>query len=185
MACRATWLSRILNSSEDWSLFGRTYIDSFGPGELILRSNFNNINYLPQLASILWFYQNVILSFNIAKPPSPINDVDSFLDQVLWGNMHFLYGKSQSRQKQTLFFKRWIDAGLIYLSSFRFRNGTLDEEFIYEKVKQKQNIFCEILCVKEALKPFEQTIREISINTTAVNTPTSTQNSLNLGCKRT
>ena len=84
-----------------------------------------------------------------------------------------------------MFFKRWIDAGLIYLSSFRFRNGTLDEEFVYEKVKQKQNIFCEILCVKETLKPYEQTIREISVNTTAVNTPTLTKNSLNRGCNRT
>ena len=95
-------------------------------------------------------------------PSYPINDVESFLDQTLWGNMHFLYDMPNSREKQALFFFNWIQSGLIYLRSFRFKNGTLDDDFIFEKVKNKNNIFCEILCVKKALKPFGHIINKTS-----------------------
>ena len=41
-------------------------------------------------------------------------------------------------QKQTLFFKRWIESGLKYLQEFKFTNGTLDENFLFRKVKKKE-----------------------------------------------
>ena len=137
MACRATWVNRIINSSDDWTFFGKSYIEKFGPNQLILKGNTCKQKYPPLLKSIPWFY--------------PITDEETFLDQVLWGNSHFLYGASGSRNKETLFFKRWIKSDLIYLQSFQFKNGTLDEDFVFEKVRNKQNILCEILCVKQAL----------------------------------
>ena len=72
--CRARWIHKIINSSVDWGFFGKTYIEQFGPNQLILRSNFCDQKYLPDITNILLFYQNVILSFNRAKQPITIND---------------------------------------------------------------------------------------------------------------
>ena len=161
IANRATWMHKILNSSGNWTFLGKTYIEKFGPNQIILRGHLCNQKYLPEIRSLPQFYQDVILSYNRARPIKDITNVQSFMDQALWGNMHFIYDASKSGQKQTLFFESWIKSGLIYLRSFRFKNGTLDEDFIFEKVKNKSNIYCEILCVKKALKPFEDIIKSI------------------------
>ena len=161
IANRATWMHKILNSSGNWTFFGKTYIDKFGPNRIILRGNLCNQKFLPEIRNLPQFYQDVILSYNRARPIENITDMQSFLGQALWGNMNFLYDASKSGQKPALFFHRWIESGLIYLGSFRFKNGTLDEDFIFEKVKNKSNIYCEILCVKKALKPFEDIIKNI------------------------
>ena len=114
-ACRATWIHKIINSDGDWAFLGKNYIEQFGQNQLILKTNFCNSKYLPNIKSILLFYQNIILSFNRSKQFTTICDEQSLLDQVLWGNMHFLHEPSVPNQKQTLFFKRWIESGLIYL----------------------------------------------------------------------
>ena len=168
-ACRATWIHKIINNPGDWAFLGKHYIEQFGQNQLILKTNFCNSKYLPDIKSIPLFYQSIILSYNRSKQSTTICDEQSLLDQVLWGNMHFLHETSVPNQKQTLFFKRWIESGLIYLREFKFTNGTLDENFLFCKVKNKKNIYCEILCVKKALKPFEDIIRKIKNNATDEN----------------
>ena len=54
------------------------------------------------------------------------------------------------------------------MNSLRFTNGQLDTDFIYQQVKNKQNIYCEILCIKHALKPYHNII------STVTNIPTVT-----------
>ena len=72
-------------------------------------------------------------------------------------------------------------SGLIYLRSFRFKNGTLDDDFIFEKVKNKNNIFCEILCVKKASKPFGHIIINIKTEENVSHIPSTSESRLNLG----
>ena len=104
-ACRATWIHKIINNPGDWAFLGKHYIEQFGQNQLILKTNFCNSKYLPDIKSIPLFYQSIILSYNRSKQSTTICDEQSLLDQVLWGNMHFLHETSVPNQKQTLFFK--------------------------------------------------------------------------------
>ena len=59
-----------------------------------------------------------------------------------------------TKQRETLFFKNWIKAGFVFVKSLRFVDGVLDETYIYDKIIDKRNIYCEILTVKKALIPY-------------------------------
>ena len=90
-----------MNSFAVWAFLGKTYIDQFGPNQLIVRRNFCDQKYLPYIKRIPLIYQNVILPFSRAKQLITINDEHIFLDQVLRGNIHFLCDTSESRERQT------------------------------------------------------------------------------------
>ena len=54
-----------------------------------------------------------------------------------------------TKQQGTLFFKNWIKAGFVFVKSLRFVDGILNETYIYDKVIDKRNIYCEMLTVKK------------------------------------
>ena len=51
-------------------------------------------------------------------------------------------------------FKNWIQVDIIKVGNLKFVNGTIDEKFIYKKIRKKMNIFSELSIIKKALKPF-------------------------------
>ena len=167
MACRAMWVSRILTGTGDWAIFGKQYINQFGPNNLILRCNFSEKKTFPLIQRIPKFYQNIIICFNTVKEATPIKDKETLLNQILWGNKHFTYYSKQSKSMETIFFKNWIDSGIITLNSLRIVKGHLDADFIYQKVKNKQNIYCEILCIQTVLKPYMYILKNMN-NTPSV-----------------
>lgn len=79
------------------------------------------------------------------------NDFDqTILSQCIWGNMFIT--NNVKNEKVTMCFKRWIDSGLLTIGQLRFTNGLLDEQYIYRKVLNKQNIISEVARLKKALK---------------------------------
>ena len=66
------------------------------------------------------------------------------------GNHFLVYGS----KPETLFFKNWIDSGLLEIRHLRFENGVLDEKYIHTKITKRSNIYSEITLLKKALKPF-------------------------------
>ena len=57
--------------------------------------------------------------------------------------------------KKHCFFKNWVLSGIINLNSIRFSNGSIDETYIYNRICDKRNIYCEILSLKKALVPYK------------------------------
>ena len=55
----------------------------------------------------------------------------------------------------TLMFTEWIKSGLLKVGNLKFNEGTLDENYIYQKVKNKSNIISEVTIVKKALKNYK------------------------------
>ena len=88
-----------------------------------------------------------------------------FLEEIIWGNLHFTYFSKETKNHEVLYVKNWIDAGLIYVNSLKFTDGQIDVEYIYSKIKDKRNIYSEIFYVKEALRPFSQLINTFQVET--------------------
>ena len=65
-----------------------------------------------------------------------------------------------SGKKNVLFLRNWIRSGVRVVGDLMFTNSTLDVQFAYQKIACKQNIHCEIMLVKHALKPCEQILKQ-------------------------
>ena len=153
-ACEAIWVNKILSSTGDWATFGKHYINQFGPNNLIVRCSFSDKRTFPPIKGIPEFYQNVIIYFNLSKEIRSINDQEYLLNEVIWGNVCFTQYSKQSKSEETIFFKNWIDSGIITLKSLCIIEGCIDVNFIYQKVHNKQNIYCKILCLKRVLRQY-------------------------------
>ena len=66
------------------------------------------------------------------------NEAQNEDSQIIWGNEHFSI--KINKVKQVLFFKNWIDAGIVYVMDLNFLNGKLDGDYIFNKVKKERNI---------------------------------------------
>ena len=84
---------------------------------------------------------------------------ETLLNEVLWGNVLFTYQHVSTKHNVTLFFKNWVSSGLIYLRSLKFVNGEIDETYIYNKLDNKRNIYCEILTMKRAILPYKELLK--------------------------
>ena len=127
--------------------------------------NFKDVKQFPLLKSIPLFYQNIFIAFNRAKNLNKPVTKQMFLEEIIWGNLHFTYFSKETKNREVLYFKNWIDAGLIYFNSLKFTEGQIDVEYIYSKIKDKRNIYSEIFYVKEALRPFSQLINTFQVET--------------------
>ena len=57
-----------------------------------------------------------------------------------------------------MFFKSWKDSNIVNIGQLRFINGSVDEQFIYIKVRDKRNILCEVLKIKQVLSKYKDVI---------------------------
>jgi hypothetical protein len=153
-ALKANWISKLHKNHDNWTKFGNYYLNLFGKDKAILSFNFHNSSQFPQIKLLPVFYQEVIISFNKSKPPTDLNDKLCILDESLWGNYLIINYHKQSKSHKTLYFKHWIDAGLVKVGNLKFDNGVIDEKFIYEKVKNKANIFSEVTVMRQSLKKY-------------------------------
>ena len=152
-ALKASWVVKLLNSIGSWSFLGNIYLNLLD-NHNVLRLNFTDKRHFPLLKKLPPFYQDVITSFNKSKIcPLPLSKPD-LMQQVIWGNRHLTYWSKELKHKVTLYFKEWIHAGIIHVHDIKFINGKIDCNFIYEKVKNKRNIFHEISILSKVLAPF-------------------------------
>ena len=104
----------------------------------------------------------MIIGFNIAKGCNKIVNISQkdLTKEIIWGNPMFTQ-KTRGRQ-ETLFFQDWIETGLIYLKDILITNGKIDEEFIFNKLKNKHNYFHQMMLFKMALKPYKNILNGVN-----------------------
>ncbi len=148
---KASWVNRCLKSKETdtWSVIPRKALNAIGSDSQILHCNFNNEKHVDFINRLPEFYQNVIMSYCKSKIVSESDFIASIPNQFLWGNRHITH--TVKGNKQCLLFRHWLAAGIKTVGQLCFINGCLDENYIYEKVKNKRNILCEISIMKKAL----------------------------------
>ena len=96
-----------------------------------------------------------------------MNFEKSIMSQPLFGNKFITtYAR---RKNRVLFLRNWIRRGIRKVGDLVFSNGILDERFIYQKLTVRQNIYCDILLVKNALLPYQQCIMQGNKDTSVFN----------------
>ena len=115
----------------------------------LLKMNFKSIKSFPILQKIPQFYQDILLIYNNCKTVRPLDQCSPFhcMTQIIWGNENF------KQRGQCLYFKSWIDAGLIYVKDVLDANGQfISEQTLLQKVQNHANWMIEFLTIKRALK---------------------------------
>ena len=74
------------------------------------------------------------------------------LNQHLWINRHITAKVQGSKTNTTLYFKEWLQSDNIFVNDLKFVQGELDENFVYEHVKDKRNIYVQIMQLRKDLK---------------------------------
>ena len=62
-------------------------------------------------------------------------------------------------KENVLFLRNWIRSGVRKVGDVIFTNGVLDERSSYHRIMCERNIHCEIMLVKKALSPYQQSLR--------------------------
>ena len=70
----------------------------------------------------------------------------------------------RKRMIHPMYLSNWIKSGIIYIKDLIFEGSNLDEHFLLTKIKQKVNIFIEILELKPALLPYADVIKQIPVH---------------------
>ena len=153
-AVKAAWVHRIMNANQTlWTFLGKYFFSKFGD-DIIFNTTFTKESEFPALKQIPKFYREVIISYNCAKAGKTQEmSAKQFRSEIIWGNKIFTTQKGN--KKQTLYVKHWIDVGLIYIKDLAFKNGELDEMYIYNKLVHRHNYFKQILYLKKALRPYK------------------------------
>ena len=118
--------------------------------------NFDSVTAFPEAKTIPEFYFQVLINYNKSKPNIHDSVRDNLGDQIIWGSNAFLETPTNGKKPTTLYFKNWISSGIIYVKNLYFLNGKIDENYIYNKIQNKRNIYIEIQLVKKALRPYQQ-----------------------------
>ena len=156
---KCSWVIRLLNADEDevWPLIAKNVYKIHMNDFLLFRLNFTNCKKSMFIKSLPIFYQQILCAFNSAKCTSFDHFCNTILEQPLWGN-DFITCDSQQGKNMTLFYQEWINDNIVKVGDLRFVNGTMDENFVYQMIKKKRNIFSEVSKLKKALRPYSNLI---------------------------
>ena len=150
---KATWINRILNAkdSDKWAVIPKYKLSKlcYNQENIIYYTSFINLRQFPQIIRLPKFYQEVICSYNKTKSISKEHFCNDILDQPLWGNQYVTF------EGKTLWFKNWIESGILTLRDVAIRNGKLDTQIISNRIINKSDIFREVHILRIALKPYE------------------------------
>ena len=148
-ALKAAWIPRILKCEHEphWKELPNKYLRRFGKDHYVLKTSINDINVCPVLKLLPRFYQEIIIGFTKSKN---ITLHDSLYDQTLFGN-RFLTCNILSK-KTSPYFINWINSGISCVKDIPLDNGVIDEQYIYNKIDVKIDIYAEIANIKRCLK---------------------------------
>ena len=160
-AIKAAWIPRYLNDCKNlipWTFLAKLYLHKLGNDNAILKMNVDQTKLLPDLQSLPKFYQDILISFNKSKYIHRPDNENEVLNSIVWGNRFFTY-KSGSK---TLAINNlnWQQAGLIAVKDFKIVNHKIDQDYIYNKLTNKANIFYEMKIFLLAIKPYLQFIKD-------------------------
>lgn len=150
-ALNSSWIKRFLmvDSKEPptWSIIPKYYLNKIGDNYLALHFNLD-ADILPIINTLPHFYSQVIKSWNKAKEVKGPDDTN-LLNEMIWGNKYVTI--KSKRSKQALYFKNWIEVGIIFIKDLMINNSVVDDIYVYNKLANKINFFHEMTVVKKAL----------------------------------
>ena len=76
------------------------------------------------------------------------------MNQYIWGNRFIKYSKNKGKSI-TLYFQSFTNVGINRVSDLLFIDGTVDESYLYGKIKDKRNILTQITPLRKTLKPYK------------------------------
>ena len=171
----ANWVNRILDAEPNvhgWVQLPRLFLKPFDIDGLDVRYKFDDSVNFPRVESLPSYYKRMIKSFNKALVTDEFEFIGNMWNQPLWGNKYIT--AHVAGKKNVLFVRNWIRSGIRKVSDVIFMNGILDENHINQKLVYKQNMYAEIMTMKDALRPYQQHL--IQIQHREINIRVYTQN---------
>ncbi len=157
-AVKASWIKRY-RGIDDWETIMKHHINSFGTENLVLHMTFEGPATFPAIMHLPSFYREVICAFNKSKHPEVPSTQDSLIENILWGNRFITISENTQRKKTTMYYKHWIESGIVKIGDLLILNGEIDQEYIYNKLNRKANFIAEMYKLKLALRPFKHIMR--------------------------
>ncbi len=159
LSVKASWAVRYLKAKPDdiWCAVANFYYTVNNDRELLFKLNCTNKKYFNVLRNIPTFYCDVYTAFNKSKCVTEEFFLKNIFVQPLWGN-EFITCNTINGKNSCLFLKHWIDSGILSIGNLRFIDGVLDEQYVYQIVKDQRNILAEVSAIKKALKPYQNII---------------------------
>jgi hypothetical protein len=164
-ALKANWINRLLNANPNinaWAQIPYIYYRYFDIEINGLRYNFDESVKFVEINNLPDFYFEVMLYHNKVYVIDRSEFMKNLGNQSLWGNKFIT--KKRGRKIHVLFFQNWIKSGIKKLSHLKFINGCIDENFIYNTVRNKSNIHMEILTLKNALLPLKKQLKNVTFD---------------------
>ena len=159
LALSTSWVPRIINSQQNnLSFYGKQYLGSFDDISKLNYSDsldFEKLNHIPS------FYKHVIISFcKVNQTEKPVSR-DEILNTYIWGNKWITY--ETASKKQVIYYKSWIESCIIYVKAIKVTQGSIDERYIYNKLRTKNNYLAEIFTFKKTLQTSKIVQRNINV----------------------
>ena len=123
-ALKAAWVPRRLNSNSTISKIFKGFLSNLNKAltlPYILQFSEKSPDKLQRIGQIPLFYIQILGAFNECKKTQTLDKITSskLLQQPLWNNSLLLY------KGQSLFFKTWINSGILYLKDMIWEDGKL------------------------------------------------------------
>ena len=138
----------------------------------ILQFSEKSPDKLQRIGQIPLFYIQILGAFNECKKTQTLDKITSskLLQQPLWNNSLLLY------KGQSLFFKTWINSGILYLKDMIGDDGKLiDIKDFSNILENKSNWQCEYGIMKYTLQPFIKKYNLSNARSTNIHNNTSFQ----------
>ena len=130
----------------------------------ILQFSEKSPDKLQRIGQIPLFYIRILGAFN------ECNKNQNLLQQPLWNNSLLLY------KGQSLFFKTWINSGILYLKDMIGDDGKLiDKKGLLNILENKSNWLCEYGIIKYTIQPFIKKYNLSNAESTIIHDNTSFQ----------
>lgn len=158
-AIKARWIHRIKMANpnyHNWVQIPKVIFRELETCSESLQFNFDKSVRFDFISNLPQFYKEVLLSYNLVMATSKQAFEETWNSQLIWGNKYIT--QTVRKKKYVLYFRNWMRSGIWKLGDIRFRNGILDENFIYTSVQDKRNIYMEIATLKKALLPYRNHI---------------------------
>ena len=162
MSFKAVWISRLLScdpSKHSWAQIASLYYKPFMECNNNLVFNFDESIDFPDLNNVSRFYQDVIIAFNAAHTIDEDDFKEGIMEQCIWGNKFIFVRRRKS--KCVLFLRNWIRSGVNKIRDLCFIDGKLDTNVMYQKIRPKMNIVSELMLCRQALLPYQETLRSL------------------------
>ena len=162
MSFKAVWITRLLNCDpaiHSLAQVANLYYKPFLESNSSLIFNFDDSVHFPDLGNLSQFYKEVLTAFNNTFTTDIEGFKENIAEQCIWGNKFLCVRKRN--YKCVLFLRNWIRSGVNRIGDLRFVDGKLDTNFMFQIIRQRRNILSEILIVREALLPYQESLRSL------------------------